>query len=280
MGKVTMFRGPESGTKTTLSVIACARYLKRHPDRLAVYIDGEEKHPKQFTKSLGMDGARFAAATPDTAEETIDFVEHSLRDKSVGILVLDSIAAMIPKIEIEASADEWQRGLAARMINKMARKIIAAQKSARMTRGWAPTVILVNQERVDLSIKFGNPLTVPGGRGQLFAASLSIRLRTLAVSKADDGVLAFGPLIKVAATVVKNSFGPKGRGAEYLMAMEDFAGLRPGEARDEGFVYLQARNLNLISKGDDAEEQENEIYTRGPLYYQLREATLQAGMKK
>ena len=104
-------------------------------------------------------------------------MEHSLRDREVGILILDSIAGMIPKIEIEASAEEWQRGLAARLINKMVRKIIGALKAARLARGRSPSVILINQERTDLSVKFGNPITIPGGVGQRFAASLAIRLR-------------------------------------------------------------------------------------------------------
>jgi len=277
LGKVTMFRGPESGTKTTKSIIACSKYLARFPDRLAIYIDAEEKPPKQFVRTLGIDPGRFAAGTPVTAEETVDFVEHSLQDKAVGILVLDSIAAMIPKIEIEASADEWQRGLAARLVNKMIRKIVAAQKARRLDHGWAPTVILVNQERTDLSIKFGDNRTIPGGRGQGFAATLSIRFRSLSIKKAEDGVREDSPLVKIAATIVKNSFGPKGRGCEYLMAMENFAGLHPGDARDEGFVYLKARQLHLVDPNDEAEQ---EVFDRGQLYHELKAAILEEQVKK
>ena len=103
LGKVSLFRGAEGGTKTTMAMIACARYLERFPDRLAVYIDAEEKYPEQFVKRLGIDGSRFVRAAPETAEETIDFMDYSLREKSVGILVLDSIAALLPKIEREES---------------------------------------------------------------------------------------------------------------------------------------------------------------------------------
>lgn len=272
-----MLRGPESGTKTTLAVMACSKYLARFPDELAIYIDAEEKHPKQFVKRLGIDGSRFAAATPDTAEDTADFIEHSLRDKAVGIVVLDSIAAMIPKIEVEASADEWQRGLAARIVNKMIRKIIAAMKRARMKRGRSPTVILINQERIDLSVKFGSNFTIPGGKGQGFAATLALRLRSLSIKKDDDGVRPDTPLVKVAATVVKNSFGPKGNGCEYLMAMEQFGSLRPGDARDEGFVYLKARQLKLIEPND---EHEQEVFDRGQLYHELKASILLEQAKK
>ncbi len=277
LGKVTMFRGPESGTKTTLAVMACSRYLARFPDKLAIYIDAEEKYPRQFVKKMGIDGSRFCAATPETAEKTIDFIEHSLRDKHVGILVLDSIAGMIPKIEIEAAADEWQRGLAARLMNKMIRKIVEALKSARLARGSSPTVILINQERINLSVKFGDPRTIPGGEGQKFACTLSVRLRSLTIKKAEDRVQEDAPLVKIAATVVKNSFGPKGRGAEYLMAMEDFGTLHPGDARDEWFVYLKARQLGLVEPSDDPEQ---EVFDRGQLYRELKASIQEAQDKK
>lgn len=270
-----MFRGPESGTKTTLALMACSRYLARFPDKLAIYIDAEEKYPKQFVKKMGIDGSRFAAATPETAEQTIDFIEHSLRDKTVGILVLDSIAAMIPKIEIEAPTEDWQRGLAARLVNKMIRKIIEAMKSARMARGSSPTVILINQERINLSVKFGDPKTIPGGEGQKYACTLSVRLRCLTIKK--DEVREDVPMVKIEATVVKNSFGPKGRGAEYLMAMEDFGALHPGDARDEWFVYLKARQLGLVEPSD---EHEQEVFDRGQLYHELKASILQAHEKK
>ncbi len=276
LGKITMFRGPESGTKTTLAVIACARYLERHQDKLAIYIDAEEKHPKQLVKRLGIDPGRFAVATPETAEDTTDFVEHTLRTKDLGILVLDSIAAVIPRIEIEAPAEDQQRGLAARQMNKMVRKMVAALKGARMKWKTAPTVILINQERTDLSIRFGDPTTLPGGVGQKYACTLSVRLRILNVKKDEDQVKPDAPLVKVAATIVKNSFGPRGRGTEYLMAMENFSTLRPGDARDESFVYLQARRLGLIQPSD---EHEQEVYDRGQLYHELKASILDQGMK-
>ncbi len=267
LGKITVLHGPESGTKTTTAILACARYLERYPDRLAVYIDTEEKAPKQFVRRLGLDGARFAVASRETAEETIDFIEHSLRQKDLGIMVLDSIAGLIPKVEIEAPAGDQQQGVAARQMNKMIRKIGGAQKGTRLTRGWAPTVILVNQERINIAARFTSPITLPGGEGQKFAATLRLRLRTLPITKKEDEVSETAPLVKVSATVMKNSFGPKGRGCEYLMAMAEFAGLHPGDARDEGFVYLQARRLKLI---EPSEEVEQEVFDRGELYQELK----------
>lgn len=271
LGKVTMFRGPESGGKTTHAMIAIARYMARYQDDLAIYIDAEEKYPKQLLPALGIDQGRFVCATPETAEETIDYVEHCLRNRNVGCLVLDSIAAMIPRIEIEAKSEEQQRGLAARQINKMVRKMITALKSARMKWRKSATVILINQERTDLSIRFGDPVTIPGGVGQKYACTLAVRFRALNIKRDEDDVRLDAPLAKIAATVVKNSYGPRGRGTEYLMAMEKFKGLSIGDARDEGFVYLQARRLGLVEPSD---EHEQEVYDRGQLYHELKNSIL------
>ena len=249
MGKLSLFRGPESGTKTTHAVLACARYLERYKDRLAVFVDVEEKYPAQLGERLGVDGGRFLRADPETAEATIDFVEHVLREKTVGILVIDSVAAIIPRIEIEASAEDQQQALAARMINKMIRKIISALKTARRTRGWAPTVILVNQERFRVGVKFGDPLTIPGGEGQKFAASLILRFRSMAAKKTDPEYAGEDtPLVKVGAMVLKHSFGPKGKGSEYYLALDKFADLKTGEAIDQEFVSIMARKLGYVGQ--------------------------------
>ncbi len=245
LGKITMFHGPESGSKTTMGVLSCAKYLERFPSKLAVYVDAEEKYPRQFAERLRYDKSRFVTADPETAEETIDFVETTLRDPSVGILVLDSIAAMVPKIEIDSSAIDQQQGFVAREVNKMVRKVVGAMKAARLKYGKCPTVILINQERFKIGVRFGDPVTLPGGEGQKYACSLRVRFRPMNARKEDE-MPEDSPLIKVGATIMKHSFGPRGKGAEYFLAMKSFQGLHAGETRDEEFVRLISIHHGLI----------------------------------
>jgi len=249
-GKVTILRGPESGTKTTLAIIACQKYLERYKDRLAIFIDAEEKCPQQFVKRLKIDGGRFATTTPGTMEQTIDYLEACIRNPTVGILVLDSIAAMVPRIEIEASAEDQQQGIAARHVNKMVRKIVGAIKMARVERGWAPTIILVNQERIRIGVRFGDPTTLPGGQGQMFAASLIVRVRSLTHQKieGEKNYSVEDPVVRAGFAVQKHSFGPKGATGEYLLAMNTFGSLMPGEAADEEFVRGIAVRTGLIRR--------------------------------
>ncbi len=246
--KLTLFRGPEGGTKTTHAVIAVAQYLKRFKDEMAVYIDLEEKYPQEFARRLGVDKNRFSRLVIPTAEKTIDVVEFTLRErKEVGLVVIDSIAAMLPKIEVEASAEDWQQGLAARLINKMIRKIVGGLISRKAKYHKAPTVILINQERVKLNVRYGDPTTLPGGEGQKFAVSLNLRFRPMNPLKSDE-VPKDAPLMKVGATIYKHSFGPKGNGAEYLLSMKDFSLLRTGDALDQDFVRAMGTKLGMIAK--------------------------------
>ena len=279
LGKVTLFRGAEGGTKTTMAVIACARYLERFPDRLAVYIDAEEKYPEQFVKRLDMDGSRFVKATPETAEETIDFLDYTLRQRSVGILVLDSIASLLPKIEREEKMEKQQQGQAARLVNKAVRKMIGAMRARRVAYKWSPTVILINQERVKIGIQWGDPSTIPGGEGQKFASSLILKMRALTV-KDDDrknwSLPEEHPVVKVAMTVVKHSFGPRGKGAEYLLAMDVIGSLKAGEAFDHEFVRALALNRGLVGQnGRSSQKIEQEIAERGELYQKLKTEILE-----
>ena len=271
VGKVTMFRGPESGTKTTLAILACRQYLERFPDRLAIYVDTEEKYPYPLVKRLGIKRASFSLASLETSEATIDFIDFSLRQESVGILVVDSLAGLVPRIEIEASAEDQQQGVAAREINKLLRKMVGALRAARLERGWSPTVILINQERYKIGVRFGNPITLPGGEGQKYFVSLSLRLRTLKIKK-EDGLPDDAPMVKVAAVVAKHSFGPEGKGVEYLFAMQDFGNLKTGDALDDKFLWDMGRRLSLVSAEDDPAE----LGLREDLYHKLKKGILEA----
>jgi len=281
MGKVTMFRGPESGTKTTLAILACRQYLERFPDRLAVYVDTEEKYPYLLVKRLGIKRESFSRASLETSEKTIDFLAWSLRQESVGILVLDSLAGMVPRIEIDAPMEDQQQGVAAREINKLLRKMVHALRVARLEKGWSPTVILINQERYKIGVRFGNPITLPGGEGQKYFVSLSLRLRKLKIRK-EDGLPEDAPMVKISAVVAKHSFGPEGKDVEYLFAMEDFRNLKTGDAMDEDFLWRMGNKLDLIEeiKLMDGDSSRAALERREEFYDRLKEAVLLAGAEK
>lgn len=277
--KLILFRGPEGGTKTTHAVIACARYLNRFPKEMAVYIDLEEKYPLEFARRMGVDKNRFSRMVVDSAEKTIDLVEFTLKRKQVGLLVVDSIAAMLPRIEKEASAEDWQQGLAARLINKMIRKMVGGLIVAKSKWGKAPTIILINQERLKFT-RFGDPTTLPGGEGQKFAVSLNVRFRTMNPRKEDE-VPTDAPLVKVGATIYKHSFGPKGKAAEYLLSMKNFSLLNSGDALDQDFVRGLATKLGFILRNGNGwkvlgktSSNLDSIAHKKPPYQELKEAIL------
>ena len=260
-----MFRGPESGTKTTLSILACVKYLERFPTMNAIYLDVEDKFDPSLIKRFGIDVKRFIIPIIENAEKTIDYIDKILRKPRTGILVVDSLAALCPQIEIDASAEDQQQGVAARELNKLMRKTISAMKAGYIHRGWSPTVIFINQERYKIG-SWGNPITIPGGEGQKYLVSLILRLRTLKPGK-EDHIPEDAPLAKVAASVVKHNFGKVMiMGVEYFFAMKDYKNLKAGEAMDTEFLWRMAQKMNLV----DEVGSQGELERRGEFYHQLK----------
>lgn len=257
--QVTILRGSEGGTKTTTAQIIVKQYLNLCADclvgckckkggkkqRSVFWLNAEDKYPQETQDALGYDRDRIMISAPETAEESIDIVKDALYDPAVGLLVIDSIAALCPKIEIEKSAEEQTVGVVAREINRMWRVIGAARK-ARKQKGRAPTVIVINQERMKVGVMYGDPRTMTGGEGQKFNCALMLRMG--ARSLKDDKERKDEPLMKVSATVVKNNFGPKDKSCEYLLAMGKVGNLNFGEADDTEFLHASAGRFGLIKR--------------------------------
>ena len=193
--KCSMFWGHDGSGKTTLAALAVKSYqqlcsrcflpldrataalpcrCKKPPQLRTIYMDAENSLPLRTVQACEVDRTRFDVVRPETSEQAIDMIERILRDEDVGLFILDSIGAMVPMVEIEKSADEWQQGYIAREINKACRKITGAMIS-RAKKGIAPTVILINQTRADLGIRYGDNARPPGGNGQNFLSRLSIK---------------------------------------------------------------------------------------------------------
>lgn len=244
-GRITLLRGKEGGTKTSLALVFCKRYLELCKGKEKVfYVDSEGKFPAEFLRALDIPRRRLLIARPETIEQTLDVVQAALRNEEIGFFVLDSIAALVPRVEIDKNAEEKQQGIVAREINKMMRRIMGAMLW-RKQRNNCPTVILINQERVKIGIIYGDPTTIPGGEMQKYASALTLRLWTRKRKEEQDPV-EDPNLVRVVFSIVKHSFGPSGKSGEYLFSLEKRGSLAAGEARDEDFLRGIARGLGLV----------------------------------
>ncbi len=202
-GRVTELFGPEASGKTTLAlhVIASAQ----RGGGVAAFIDAEHVLDTSWAKKLGVDVSSLLVSQPDTGEQALEIVEMLIRSNSIDIIVVDSVAALTPAIEIEGQMGDRHVGLQARLMSQAMRKLTAVI-------GKSKTVLLfINQIRMKIGVMFGNPETTPGGRALKFYSTIRIDVRRLATIK--DGGIAVGS--RVRARVVKNKIAPPFREAEF-----------------------------------------------------------------
>jgi recombination protein RecA len=202
-GRVTELFGPEASGKTTLAlhVIASAQ----RAGGVAAFIDAEHALDTTWAKRLGVDVSSMLVSQPDTGEQALEIVEMLVRSNSVDVIVVDSVAALTPAIEIEGQMGDRHVGLQARLMSQAMRKLTAVI-------GRSKTVLLfINQIRMKIGVMFGNPETTPGGRALKFYSTIRIDVRRLATIK--DGGSAVGS--RVRGRVVKNKIAPPFRESEF-----------------------------------------------------------------
>ena len=202
-GRVTELFGPESSGKTTLAlhVIASAQ----RAGGVAAFIDAEHALDTTWAKRLGVDVSGLLVSQPDTGEQALDIAEMLVRSNSVDVIVVDSVAALTPKAEIEGEMGDTHVGLQARLMSQAMRKltsIISKSKTA---------LIFINQIRMKIGVMFGNPETTPGGKALKFYSSVRIDLRRITTIKDNTGAIGS----RVRARVVKNKIAPPFREAEF-----------------------------------------------------------------
>ncbi len=202
-GRVTELFGPESSGKTTLAlhVIASAQQA----GGVAAFIDAEHALDTTWAKRLGVDVSSMLVSQPDTGEQALNITEMLISSNSIDVIVIDSVAALTPKAEIEGDMGDVHVGRQARLMSQAMRKltsIIGKSKTA---------LIFINQIRMKIGVMFGNPETTPGGRALKFYTSVRIDLRRISTIK--DGTGAIGS--RVRARVVKNKIAPPFRDAEF-----------------------------------------------------------------
>lgn len=262
--RISIVYGHEGAGKTNLSLLACA-HVQTHCDVCgqhelkckcdegptllsAVFIDQEHAFDSTWAEQLGVNLETLVLLQPDYAEQSVDMLEAVLHANDVGIVVLDSIAAMTQAAVIEASADRVQVGGNSIIMSKMVQKITAAL-SKESKRGHHPAVILLNQIRIKIGQMFGNPETVPGGNAIRFASSLSIRLSGKEVI--DKDVSQVLPTWKETTfSVMKWKVPIVGKNAVYNVCTLPHEGVKAGDSDDWKYIEGYLRSYGAMGKNE------------------------------
>lgn len=180
-GRIIEIYGPESSGKTTVTLHAVAEIQKQETQNYAVFIDAEHALDINYAADLGVNVKDLIVAQPDTAEDCLQIAERWIRSGAVGLVVIDSVAAMIPKNELEGEIGDNHIGLMARLMSQALRKLAGIALKT------GTTVIFINQIREKVGVMFGNPETTTGGRALKFYASIRLDIRPKEIKKGSDG---------------------------------------------------------------------------------------------
>lgn len=201
-GRVVEIYGPESGGKTTLTLHLIAQAQKLGGQ--AAFIDAEHALDPEYARALGVDTANLIVSQPDNGEQALEVAESLIRSGEVDIVVIDSVAALVPRAELEGDMGQPTMGLQARLMSQALRKLTAITSKSKTC------LVFINQIRDKIGVMFGSPETTTGGRALKFYASVRIDIRRMSTNKVDEVAVSNKTKIKV----VKNKLAPPFRETE------------------------------------------------------------------
>ena len=228
-GRVVEIYGPESSGKTTLSLHAIAEVQRA--GGTAAFIDAEHALDPAYAKRIGVDVDNLLLSQPDNGEQALEITETLVRSNAVDLIVVDSVAALVPRAEIEGEMGEAQMGLQARLMSQALRKLTGVISRSNAT------VIFINQLRMKIGVMFGNPETTTGGNALKFYASVRMDIRRISQIKQGEEIIGNRTRVKV----VKNKIAPPFRQAEFdIMYNEGIS--KAGDVLDLAVVH------NIVDK--------------------------------
>ncbi len=283
-GRIVEIYGPESSGKTTVALHSVAEAQKN--GEIAAFIDAEHALDPVYARALGVDVDNLIISQPDTGEQALEITEALIRSGAIDIIVIDSVAALVPKAEIEGDMGDSHVGLQARLMSQALRKLTGSIKKSNCV------AIFINQLREKVGIMFGNPETTTGGRALKFYSSVRLDVRKIDTIKQGDKILGSRTRVKV----VKNKVAPPFKQAEFdIMYGEgiskigdlldiaanvdivkksgswyNYQDIKLGQGRENVKKFL-ADNMDLTN---EIEEKVRKYYKLGPEYRDLEEDEL------